>query len=635
MKFTFKPSPNYRTSRSTSSIMRDLTMCLCAVTLFSVIYYCTAYGASYGLRVILLMADGIAATLITEAIWLKATKKDIKTGILSSYSWITAMILVLISSIDTGYFAIAVASVIAIVFGKLVFGGFGQNIFNPAAFGEAIIMQSFSATKSVDFATSATPTNVLNSYGWVLNSEQFSSVSSQFGGLGNMFLGMYPSCIGSTCGLLIIACGIFLIVRKDIDWQTPVFYIGSIFVMTALIGAMHGSGFWYPAIQILSGGILFGAIFMITDPVTSPVTLPGRVVFAVGAAALTVIIRTKSNLADGVLYSILLMNMLTPAIDKMFDGNQIRDGKKFRNKTILTSVILLAVTLGFGSQLTAKTPASDTASTDNSGSTASAATTTSLSADYSQNEAECTEESNDGSTAVYACSAKGYGLINNVEGEGKNKVTVTVDLGTNTVKSVELKRFGDTEGVGSTATTDSALAAYEGKSISDDVDLTTGATYTSDSIASMVQAALNGGTPLASGETTGTSGGSSSTGSALALNGDYPDYEATCEESSNDGTTAVYACSAKGYGLINNIEGEGKNKVTVTVDLGTQSITSIELKRFGDTEGVGSMATTDSALGEYAGKTSADSVDAVSGATFTSTSIAAMAEAALNAAAGN
>ena len=357
MKLTFEPAPHYRSPQSTGGIMKELTLCLCAVTLFAVIYYTMAFGASYGLRVVIMMVLAVCAGCATEAVYYKATKQDIKKGILSSYPWVTAMILTLISSIDNSYYAIVVSVVIAIIFGKLVFGGFGQNIFNPAAFGEAILMNSFAAAKSADFATGATPTQAMNTYGWMLSAENFNAMVDKYGGLGRMLLGQYPSTIGSTCAILILICGIVMIIRKDIDWQAPVFYIGTIFVVSLLIGLMHGAGVWYAVFQVLAGGVMFGGVFMMTDPVTLPVTIPGRVIFAVGAACFTLIFRLRSNMADGVLYSILLMNMLTPAIDKLMDGNQIKNAAKNARTVLIACAVMLAITLGIGFIAEGKLPA--------------------------------------------------------------------------------------------------------------------------------------------------------------------------------------------------------------------------------------------------------------------------------------
>ena len=278
MKLTFKPSPNYRGEQSTSGIMKDLGLCLCAVLLYAVIYYSAAFGARYGLRVILLACDAIVAALATDAVYFKLAKsEDIMKDMKSSFSIITALILVLISRVDTSYFAMAVCTIMAIYFGKLVFGGFGQNIFNPAAFGAALIMGNFAAGYNVDFATGATPTQAASSLGWMIHSGDFASFISQYGGLGKMFLGQYPSTIGSSCALLILCCGAFLIWQRDIDWQTPAFYIGTVFVEALLIGLMHGAGLEYALFSVLAGGVLFGGVFMATDPVTTPVSLPGRI----------------------------------------------------------------------------------------------------------------------------------------------------------------------------------------------------------------------------------------------------------------------------------------------------------------------------------------------------------------------
>ncbi|MEE3486666.1 MAG: RnfABCDGE type electron transport complex subunit D [Bulleidia sp.] len=479
MKFTFKPSPNYRSAQSTTGIMKDLTECLLAVTLFSVIYYCQAYGAKWGLRVIAMMAAAVATALICDALWFKARKSaDIENSVRTSYSWVTAMILVLISPVKASVYSIIVCTAVAVVFGKLVFGGFGQNIFNPAAFGEAVLMNNFASTYSEDFTTSATPTVAAKGLKWLVSDASFYDT---YGGLGGMFMGSYASTIGSTCALLLILCAVFLIWNKDIDWQVPVTYILTVFVLSLILALMKSLPASYAVFSVLAGGVMFGAVFMMTDPVTSPVTLPGRVVFAIGAGMLTFLIRLKSNLSDGVLYSILLMNMLVPAIDKLFDGSQIKDAKAFQKKVCIFAVIFLAIGVAVGASAK-PAEAEETAAPASSGTAASIA----LNGDFADNEATCTDNG-DGS---YSCSAKGFGLINNMgEGYANNEAAVTVKDGA--VVSVEVTTFGDTAGVGDMATSADALKAYEGKTLDDSVDATSGATFTSNSVASMVSAALN------------------------------------------------------------------------------------------------------------------------------------------------
>lgn len=350
MKFTFKPAPNYRSEQSTSQIMFDLTMCLCAVLLFATVWYGVSYGFAYGLRVVLMALSAVVAAEVTEVIWFTATKKSWKE-IFHSYGWVTALILVLITRLNVSYFAIIVSTVVAIVFGKLVFGGFGQNIFNPAAFGEALIMNSFSASTAADIVTGATPVTDMAAQGWLLSSSAFSGFLTPFGGFLQMFLGNYNSVIGGSCALLLILCFAYLVWRGDIDWHVSVTYVVTVFVISLIVGLVKGAGIEFALFNVLAGGVLFGAVFMITDPVTTPVTIPGRVVFAVATAALTLVLRWKANLPDGVLFSILIMNMLSPAIDRAFRGNQIKDASKFLKRVVIISVLCVAVAIGVGMTL--------------------------------------------------------------------------------------------------------------------------------------------------------------------------------------------------------------------------------------------------------------------------------------------
>ena len=571
MKLTFKPSPNYRNPQSTTGIMRDLTVCLFAITVFSVAYYSATLGANAGLRVIILMVTSILSALVTEAIYFKATKQDIKEGITSSYGWVTAMILTLISSINVTPYALAVCTVLAIVFGKLVFGGFGQNIFNPAAFGEAILMNSF-AGSNIDLLTTTTPTVAMNKFSWLGTSTAVGDVISKYNGLGNMFLGLYPSTIGSTCALLLILCFIFLVVREDIDWQTSVFYVGSVFVVTLIIGLVHGTGISYALMNVLAGGVLFGGVFMVTDPVTTPVTLPGKIVYGIGAGCFTVLFRLKSNMSDGVLYSILLMNMLTPAIDKLFDGNQIKDAAKIRNKTILTSAVSLAMVIAVGALSSVKEPAASTPSTNNTtgGTTGAAASTDSANA-------SCT----DNGDGTYACTAEGF------NGE---KLTATIEIKGGAITSIELGG-NNGDGIGDDWFEDSS--SLVGITSADEVELISSATGTSTGVKAMIEAAFN----TANGITTGTT-------TTAAADG--------CTANGDD----TYSCSAEGF------NGE---KLTATIEIKGGAITSIELGG-NNGDGIGDDWFEDSS--SLVGITSADEVELISSATGTSTGVKKMIEAA-------
>ncbi|MBQ7888613.1 MAG: RnfABCDGE type electron transport complex subunit D [Erysipelotrichaceae bacterium] len=356
MKFTFKPSPNYRQPQSTQSIMFELTLGLLVVFGFSVGYYAMAYNISYALRALGLLAVSVVCALATEAIWCKVLKLNVKDHMQSSFPWVTAIILTLMCRIDISYYALGVSTIMAIFFGKLVFGGFGQNIFNPAAVGRSIIFASFTGNVAADLISSATPTTAIAGNGWLLAiPDGISSVCATATSCSaalipaptfvELLTGTYAGALGETSTLLILAVGAYLAWREVIDWRVPVTYLGTLFVLATVYGLVFNQGMVYGLYHILLGGAAFGAVFMMTDPVTNPTSAAGRVVFAMGCAIFTLLIRVKANLPEGVLYSILLMNLMTPAIEKLMDGNQIKTEKKNWMIIAIVAVVGVAATL--------------------------------------------------------------------------------------------------------------------------------------------------------------------------------------------------------------------------------------------------------------------------------------------------
>ena len=262
-------------------------------------------------------------------------------------------------------------------------------------------MNNFAASKAADVTakvydtlSGGTPMAAMNSYGWIIEKANFPDFIQQFGGFSNMAMGGYPSVIGGSCAIVILLCGAFLLWRKDINYHLSCTYLVVLFVMSLIVGLYHGAGVEYALFHVLGGGVLFGTVFMMTDPVTTPISIPGRVIFAVGCAALTMILRWRSNLPDGVLFSILLMNMLTPAIDRLSDGNQIKNRKLIRNKVLGVSAVIMLITLLVGFfGIEAKHPVVS----------ASGANTTALKdEDFAANAVECTAQGN----GVYLCKDK-------------------------------------------------------------------------------------------------------------------------------------------------------------------------------------------------------------------------------------
>lgn len=354
MKLNFHVSPSLKGNLTTKEIMKELTLGLLLVFVLAVFYYASAYGSRYALQAILLLVCSLVTTLVCEFLFAKIRKRDPKKEIQNSFGWVTAIILTLMVPISTRPYALIISTAFAIIFGKMLFGGFGHNIFNPAAVGRAVIFATFTGA-STNLVTSATPTALIaNSYGWVpANADALDGFLSQVGGWSSLFLGTYPGALGETFTIAIVLIGIFLIVRKIIDWRVPVVYLGTIFVMTAIVaiitgvGSYHGiPGFiWYPVLHLILGGVVFGAFFMLTDPVTSPTSAAGRTIFALGAGILTVLIRLTGNLPEGCLYSILLMNMMTPLIESLLDGKQLDILKKAKHGFIYLALVGLAITI--------------------------------------------------------------------------------------------------------------------------------------------------------------------------------------------------------------------------------------------------------------------------------------------------
>ena len=584
MVFKYKSNPNYRRPLSTQKIMAYLFAALLVVFAFGVVNAYLIGGAGLAINAVVLLVVSILVTLVTEAVWAKVLKQDIKKYIFNSFGWITAIILVLCVKADTQPYAVGVATFIAIFFGKLVFGGFGQNIFNPAAVGRAVIISSFAGNKIVDAMSGATPTASLASAGWLLSSESASAFASDFS-LAQLFIGNYAGALGETSVLVLVLCAIFLTVKEVIDWRVPAVYVGTIFLGTLIIGLVHGTGISYALMNVLAGGVLFGGVFMVTDPVTTPVTLPGKIVYGIGAGCFTVLFRLKSNMSDGVLYSILLMNMLTPAIDKLFDGNQIKDAAKIRNKTILTSAVSLAMVIAVGALSSVKEPAASTPSTNNTtgGTTGAAVSTDSANA-------SCTD-SGDG---TYACTADGF------PGES---LTATIEIKDGAVASIELGG-NNGDGVGDDWFDDAS--SLIGVKSADEVDIISGGTMTTTGVKAMIEAAFN----TANGVTTGTTPNTTSNTTTAAADG--------CTANGDD----TYTCSAEGF------PGES---LTATIEIKDGAITSIELGG-NNGDGVGDDWFDDAS--SLIGIKSADEVDLISGGTMTTTGVKTMIENAFKAANG-
>ena len=486
MKFTFNVSPNLRQKQSTKSIMFDLMIGLLVVFGFSLVYYGMTYGSSYVIQALLLLFVSLLTTFISEGAFAYFTRGKnkfdftyLRKFLSGSFGWITAIILTMMCPISIPPYALIVATFFAIFFGKLVFGGFGNNIFNPAALGRAVIFATFMGA-TTDVVTSATPTTMIaNQYNWLVNdSRMVLEMINDAGGMKALALGWYPGALGETSALVILLVGAFLVYRKVIDWRVPTVYLGSIAVLTSIVAIMHGvpgyewlPGFiWYPIFHLITGGVMFGAIFMLTDPVTSPTSAQGRTIFALGAAILTVLIRIKANLPEGCLYSILIMNMLTPMIERALEGKQLQLRKK---ATIMMIVISL---LGVGATALAASviePAYREIKI------------VSESDDIASKEAVTNSFGETDTSYIFEVSAAGYKAQS--DPEAMNVYKIEIDKNNATIVKVEVVKIVDTQGLGDKLDNEEYLSQFVGKSIRGDLsiemdDTVSGATFSCTSL---------------------------------------------------------------------------------------------------------------------------------------------------------
>lgn len=302
------PSPHRTGGLSTAKVMAMVVIALLPAAVMGCIYF--------GPRAAAVLLVTTASAVVFEALFNIIAKKEQTISDLSAV--VTGLLLGMNLSASVPFYIPVIGSFIAIVIVKQLFGGIGQNFANPAITARIVLMVSFSqmtswvvpywyrdGSSAADAVTGATPLAA----GWLDNG---SSMVSPFT-LKQMLLGETGGCIGETCALALIIGGIFLIVTKIISPATPIAFIGTFGVLTLIYtGSMTMTVY-----QLLAGGLMIGAFFMATDYATTPLTTSGKIVFGVGCAVITFVIRQFGNYPEGVSFSILLMNLLTPYIDKI------------------------------------------------------------------------------------------------------------------------------------------------------------------------------------------------------------------------------------------------------------------------------------------------------------------------------
>lgn len=324
--YMITPSPHIASKDNTSTIMRDVIIALVPALIASVIVF--------GIRALIVTAVCVISCVVFEYLCRRLMKRDQTISDLSAV--VTGMLLAFNLPVSIPLWIAVIGSFVAIVVVKQLFGGIGQNFANPALTARIVLFVSFASRMThwtepfnIDAVSSATP---------LIDIKGADTLS--------LFLGNVAGCLGETSALALLLGGAYLVIRKVIKPTIPVVYIGTVFVLSWAFGSD-------PVNQIFAGGLMIGAIFMATDYATSPMTTKGQIIYAVGCGLMTACIRVFGNYPEGVSFSILFMNILTPLIDRATKSKPFGTGKekepkeKFDKKKIIVPTVVLTVIGGF------------------------------------------------------------------------------------------------------------------------------------------------------------------------------------------------------------------------------------------------------------------------------------------------
>ena len=315
-ELTVSSSPHAHSPVTTKTIMRDVLIALAPALIFSVY--------NFGLRALTVTLVAVLSCYGFEKLWNKLMKKHDKTYDLSAC--VTGVLLAFVCPVTVAYWQIVLGSAFAILLVKMLFGGLGRNVVNPALAGRAFMMSwpvamstwikagfenSASVLANADIATAATP---------LANMHQGLMPEAS---VLDLFIGTVGGCIGETSALALLLGLAYLLARKIIKITIPASYIGTVAVLTLLF-PMGNNGLEWMLCHLFGGGLMLGAIFMATDYVTSPLTKWGQIIYGIGCGVLTVMIRYFGGYNEGVSYAILIMNCCVVLLDRI--GRPVKFG---------------------------------------------------------------------------------------------------------------------------------------------------------------------------------------------------------------------------------------------------------------------------------------------------------------------
>jgi len=313
---TVSSSPHMRTSDSVEKIMWTVNATLAPAAIWAVY--------QFGWHALAVMLTAIISAVATE--WVIQKVRKVPVTAFDGSAFLTGLLLSFCVPPSLPLWMTALGSAFAIFVAKHSFGGLGQNVFNPAHIGRAFLLASFpvhmttwsgiasTAKEAVDGVTTATPLGMMKEHGWSAMLDNFGQGADLYW---RLFVGNINGSLGEVSALLLMLGGLYLIFKKYISWEGPVVYLGTVAILSWAFSGPSGVFTGDPLFAVLSGGMILGAFYMITDYVTSPITRRGQMIFALCAGFLVWLIRKFGGYPEGVCYSILLMNCFTPLIDRL------------------------------------------------------------------------------------------------------------------------------------------------------------------------------------------------------------------------------------------------------------------------------------------------------------------------------
>ncbi len=350
-EFDVREGTYIKSNNSTSKMMNNFIISLIPIIIFSFIknglypYMKTGMNFIDLIRPLLMLLLSIFSCIMTEYFWqniIKKKKNNFKYYYTQSYIIIPGILLALMLPLKTPLYLLIIGGIIATI-GRNILGGFGSNLLNPALLSRTFIIILIFLFFDISYSNNLesnllTPLTLLKNNNFIISLD---TINNTYGSLFNMFLGFVPGLLGMTSSLLCLISFIYLAINKVIKCRITIYYILTVFIITAIFGFSNNMGIWYPLLHILSGGLIFSAVFIATDPVTSPITTFGQTIYGIILGILTVLLRFIIPVPEEVIIIILMMNLIVPLINKISIKTQNNSVKRLIYYISLIIIIII------------------------------------------------------------------------------------------------------------------------------------------------------------------------------------------------------------------------------------------------------------------------------------------------------